>query len=86
MKDSTATTATEGSVFTMDDFKRVIAAMPKPLPTIALNPYLSLPLGNVMTLADEKEAGTLPPNIVLSKAVPLLTGYVFDDSLLEIRR
>jgi len=79
--------ATEGEwnkVLTQAMVQEMIAAMPKPLPVITLNPYVRMPADNNMTLADEKEAGTLPGNILLSKAVPLLCGYKFDRSLFEL--
>jgi len=60
-----------------------IKAMPKQQPIVVLNPYVRIPTDNDMTLADEKEAGSLPGNIMLSKAVPLLCGYKFDRPLLE---
>ena len=78
-----AATSCSKNVLTMEMVKEMVMAMQAPLPTVALNPYVRLPVDNDMTLADEKEAGTLPRNIMLSKSVPLLTGYQFDKSLLD---
>ena len=71
-------------VFTKEMLQKIIDAMQPPDKMIALNPYVRLPADNEMTVADQKDAGTLPGNIILSKAVPLLIAYEFDRSLLEL--
>jgi len=70
------------NAITKEMVEELVAAM-KPLPTVLLNPHLSLPLCGDTTLAEDKDAGTLPSNIILSKSVPLLIGYQIDKSLLE---
>jgi hypothetical protein len=70
------------NVLTMEMVQEMVDAM-KPQKMVAMNPYVRLPAENEMTVAEEKEAGTLPGNIMLSKAVPLLTAYEFDQSVLD---
>jgi len=81
---ATASTTAKPKALTREMVQDIIKSMPKPEPMLALNPHVHMPVSNDLSLADLKNLGQLPPNIMLSKAVPLLTGYEFDRSILNL--
>lgn len=82
-KETNVATQGTATVLTKEMIQDVMDKISPPLPTVVLNPNLYVPIDNERTLGELKEAGELPPNILLSKAVPLLTGYEIDTSVLD---